>query len=91
MLCGVGFFVKDNCIDHYFVNILDDNYDDVLWLKCTDKITRFSNCTCVCYLPPSNSTINVDVNELYDTILSNVYVFQNSGPLFIVCDFNELL
>jgi len=86
---GVGFLVKDSCIDHYLVNILDDNHDDVLWLKFTDKITGSSFCTCVCYLPPSNSTRNVDVNEFYDTLLSNVYVFQNSGPLFIVGDFNS--
>jgi len=45
---GVGFVVKDSYIDHYFVNILDDNYDEVVWLKFTDKITGSSICTCVC-------------------------------------------
>ena len=45
--------------------------------------------TCVCYLPPNNSSRQVDVSEFFDSLLCNIYTFQNLGPLFICGDFNS--
>ncbi len=40
---------------------------------------------CVCYLPPSGTSRNIiDVNDFYNTLLFQIYLYQNDG-LFNVC------
>lgn len=44
---------------------------------------------CVCYLPPQNSSRYFDVNYFYDSLLTDVYTYQNDGMIFISGDFNS--
>ena len=43
---------------------------------------------CVCYLPPENSSRRTDANVFYDTLLADLYKYQNLGTIFICGDFN---
>lgn len=87
---GVGFLVRDDVINMFDVSILDDEYEGILWLKLQsieNKDDCF--CICVCYLPPENSTRAVNVNEFYDTLLTQIYTYQNLSIQFICGDFNS--
>jgi len=44
---------------------------------------------CVCYLPPENSSRPFDVNNFYDKLLTDYYLYQNIGIVFICGDFNS--
>lgn len=44
---------------------------------------------CVCYLPPMNSSRQVDAQSFYDCLLTNIYQYQNDGMYFICSDFNS--
>ena len=37
----------------------------------------------VCYLPPKNSTRQIDVNTFYDNILANIFEYQDIGTVYI--------
>ncbi len=41
---------------------------------------------CVYYLPPEGSTRNIVVNDVYETLLSQIYVYQNDGMFYICSD-----
>ena len=42
----------------------------------------------VCYLPPANSTRNVNSQEYFDLLMSQVYEYQHNSLITIFCDFN---
>ena len=42
----------------------------------------------VCYLPPSNSTRCLDINEFLDSLLGNIYDYQHNSIIKIIGDFN---
>ena len=44
---------------------------------------------CVLFLPLENSSRRIDVNEFFDNLLSDFYVFQNTGTPFICGDFSS--
>jgi len=81
--------VKDELLDLYDVNIIDDTVEGILWLNVKEKQSYFNLCTCVCYLPPSNSSRQTDVCNFYDTLLTNIYISESDGPMFICGDFNS--
>ena len=66
---GVGFLVKDSVMDQYNVEVLDDNTEGILWLKCSSKFNGYDFCCCVCYVPPSDSTRAIDLNGFYDSLM----------------------
>ena len=60
---GVGFLIKKTLLNDFHVSMLDDTYEGILWLKLIHKQGGDSIVCCVCYLPPINSTRNVDSSE----------------------------
>ena len=67
---GVGFFVKMSFLNCFNYCILDDTYDDILWLKFWNSMSSF--CVCVCYLPPDGSTRLNDAEHFYMTLTEQV-------------------
>ena len=57
---GVGFFVKQAFLKHYAVSRVDDNFEGILWLKFCPLNGGPEFLGCVCYLPPIESTRNID-------------------------------
>ena len=86
---GVGFFVKNEIFVDFNVSVLKESYEGILWLKLVHKTENFTLLPCVCYLPPENSSRRIDVNEFFDNLLSDFYVFQSTGTPLICGDFNS--
>ena len=87
---GVGFLIRDDIMNSFNVTVLDDTYEGILWLK----LQRIDNegdcfCICVCYLPPENSTRAINVNEFFDTLITQIYSYQNNTIQFICGDLNS--
>ena len=54
---GVGILIKDSLFNKYSIDIVDKNYEDIIWVSCTqtkdpDQVLYI----CVCYLPPASSS-----------------------------------
>ena len=89
---GVGLFISDRMCMDYNCEILDDSVEGILWLKLTAKPHLCVNqvfSVAVCYLPPANSTRQVDAADFYENLLSDVFRFQKLGPFCIMGDFNS--
>jgi len=86
---GVGFLVNKEFITDYTATVLDESCDDILWLQLEHKNTHQKIISCVCYLPPDNSSRQVDVHAFFDNLLTGVYNYQNLGQLYICGDFNS--
>lgn len=84
---GVGFLVKTFLLDTFNVSIFDDSNDGILWLKMQHKRNGYTLLPCVCYLPPENSSRQVDVHGYFDNLLADTYQFQDIGLIFICGDF----
>ncbi|XP_060589316.1 uncharacterized protein LOC132744577 [Ruditapes philippinarum] len=86
---GVGFLIRNSICDNFNINILSDTCEGILWLKMVHKSDDFTLLPCVCYLPPENSSRQFDVNRFYESLLTDIYTFQNEGLVFICGDFNS--
>ena len=64
---GVGFLVNNDFLKSFNVSIVENTYDDILWVSCEEKTSKFKFFACVAYLPPVNSTRQVDA-EVFMTI-----------------------
>ena len=49
----------------YNVWIVDDSFEGIMWLKFISKIENKDFYTCVCYLPPIESTRNIDASFFF--------------------------
>jgi len=61
-----------------------------MWVYFTHTFSDFKFNVCVSYLPPENSTRQVDKDAFFDTLISQVYEYQNSGQFLICGDFNSI-
>lgn len=55
---------------------MEDSFLRVNIYLISDDVTLYS---CVLYVPPENSSRNVDVNVFFDNLLKGVYEYQNYG------------
>ena len=85
---GIGFLIKRNLLSSYNVEVVDSDTEGILWLcfnsKCNDDIFY----SCVCYVPPSDSTRAIDLNEFYDALMYQVHSVCKDKFFFICGDFN---
>lgn len=86
---GVGFLIHKRILEDFYVSVLNNSYDGILWLEMKHKTDDIYLFPCVCYLPPENSSRYSDVNTFFDTLLQNVYEYQNKGLIFLCGDFNS--
>ena len=85
---GVGFFIKVELLNCFDVSVMDDTCEGTLWLKLKHKFENVTLMPCVCYLPPENSSRRIDVNTFFDSLLTDIYKYQNQGSIFIRGDPN---
>ena len=85
---GVGLLVKDYLCDMFNIHEVDKSTEGILWIQFTSKECDFIFYVCVCYLPPIDSVRNVNASIFFDTLLSQVYRYQNSGPIMLCGDYN---
>ena len=86
---GVGFLIKNSILEDFDVDILESSFEGILWLSLKSKLKKQNLNICVCYLPPLNSSRQIDAQSFYDCLLTSVYRYQNDGELFICGDFNS--
>ncbi|CAG2202982.1 unnamed protein product [Mytilus edulis] len=86
---GVGFLVSKSILENFTCSVLNDNYEDILWisLKCKNDI-NFVIHLCVCYLQPERSSRGNIAQEYYDVLLSQIYLYSGCSNLFVCGDFN---
>ena len=84
----VGFLIKKTLLNDFDVSMLDDTYEGILWLKLIHKQGGDSIVCCVCYLPPINSTRNVDSSEFLDNLMCQMQEFVDQSLFYLCGDFN---
>ena len=68
---------------------LNSAFEGILLLSLKSKTDSVNFNICVCYLPPLNSSRQIDAQRFYDCLLANIYEYQNHGRIFICGDFNS--
>ena len=86
---GVCLFVKNDLLNLFNVDILDNSYEGILWVSFKHKTSSECFNICVCYLPPHGSSRYVNVHDFYDKLLTNIYEYQHLGQFIICGDFNS--
>ena len=86
---GVGLFVKETVLSAFDVNVLDENCEDILWVKLSARNFDCTLLICVCYLPPARSSRYVNASEFYNNLLGQIYKFQGDGIVCVMGDFNS--
>ena len=77
------------CVMTFYVSILDIPKEGIMWLEFIHKTVDISFKTCVCYLPPSNSTRGVDSEEFLNNLVTQIAEYQSDTQPFLICgDFN---
>ena len=87
---GVGFLIKNKIIETYDVFVIDNQFEDTIWIKIQEKENNLNYIyLCSCYLPPECSTRGNKVQEFFDNLLSNIYILYDEAPLIICGDLNS--
>ncbi|VDI82923.1 Hypothetical predicted protein [Mytilus galloprovincialis] len=86
---GVGVLVKNEIYNSYTFETLDSEFDGILWIKMRSKTDFLSLCIAICYLPPAESGRALDHHVFFQTLLEQVYTYQNMGRTVICGDFNS--
>ena len=81
---GVGFLIKETCLRQYEVEILDDEVEDVLWIRMQDRSGVNDDLTvAVCYLPPEASSHGGGVESMLLSLAEQVEKYRSTGRMLI--------
>ena len=72
----------------YDVVIEDDTIEGILWLKFVSKCNKAELHTCVCYLPPHESSRNIDADDFFDNLICQMHQYCKKEIFYICGDFN---
>ncbi|CAC5379161.1 unnamed protein product [Mytilus coruscus] len=57
-----------------------------MWIKLQDKLSKTDVLySCVCYLPPIDSTRACDANEFYDMLISQIQIYGKDSFFLYIC------
>ena len=85
---GVGCFVRNRFTQIYNVSIVDVTFEGIIWLNFCPRTNDKPFYCCICYLPPSNSTRNIDPGEFYDSLLFQIHFYCKDDFFYLCGDFN---
>ena len=85
---GVGFLVKNHIMEQFNIVIEDDTVEGILWLKFVSKIDEAVLHTCVCYLPPKESSRNIDADDFFDNLICQMHQYCKNDLFYICGNFN---
>ena len=73
---GVGFQIKLSLLQKGDIALLDNTFEDLLWIKLTEKTDPDNGAYfCSCYLPPSGSSRGDTSQQIYNKLTSDVYQY----------------
>jgi hypothetical protein len=81
-------FVKDTLLIQYNCHILDSTIEGLLIIELKHKISNFTVCLYIVYLPPERSNRGRDADTFFNLLLSKVYLYTQSDLSLILGDFN---
>ena len=87
---GVGLLVKAKLLEMFTCTVIDKTFEGILWTKFKHKLDddiQFN--MCACYLPPESSSRGDSQQEFFTTLLSQIYMYNNGIPYWILGDFNK--
>ena len=77
--------VKKELLNDFKVEIANSDVEGILWIKFTSKVDKEDSFyICSIYLPLGFSSRAVNVNEFYDSLLSQIYTIPG-GRMFYLC------
>ena len=85
---GVGIFVHNRVFQYFKVDTLDNDVEDVFWIKLSARNGDMVICLCSCYLPPKDSSHRVEGDIFFSNLMDQVYSYQNEGIICICGDVN---
>ena len=86
---GVGLLVKNELKKLYNIDVIDREYEGILTLKFTNKLSDFEFIVVSCYLPPENSPWGRDSFGFYNHLLKLVYMYSEVDSFIILGDLNS--
>ena len=85
---GIRFLIKNDIFRAYDVTVQDDSTKGILWFKFRSQKSSDSFFTCVCYLPPTDSSRNIDANEFFDQHICQIHQYCKTSMFSMCGDFN---
>ncbi|CAC5399360.1 unnamed protein product [Mytilus coruscus] len=86
---GVGVLIKREIVDSYSCEIINSDFEGILWIKLNATDTDFCVYVAVCYLPPAGSSRVIEPDLFFQNLLEGVYSYQNKRNIVICADFNS--
>ena len=62
----------------------DDTIEGILWLRFVSKCKKAELHTCVCYLPPHESSRNIDADDFFDNLICQMHQYCKNEMFFII-------
>ena len=79
---------KNNILEQYNVVVEDDTIEGIFWLRFVSKYKKAELHTRVCYLPPHESSRNLDANDFFDNLICQIHKYCKNEMFNICGDFN---
>ncbi len=86
---GVGFFVRDDIMHKYKVEIVDKETDGIMLMSLTDPISDLSILFLGTYVPPENLVYGHHVEVIFDNLTNLLYLHNSYDMTFVMGDFNS--
>ena len=86
---GVCLLIHRFVDTHYVCNIVDKEYDGILAVKFTDKLSKFCFLIIALYLPPEQSTWGRDASSFFAHVLQLIYEHSYCDTIILAGDTNS--
>ena len=89
---GVGILVHRSILQHFTIQVLDNSFEDILWVQIMDNNGSCVTCVCVCYLSPANSSRGDRSTEFFDCLKTQIMDFiVMATSLYVATSMLELV
>ena len=85
---GVAILVKENVLQQYHCNVIDNTIDGILGLEMVNKFTLYKVIVYSCYLSPLNSVWGRDSDSFFNHLTAEIYKNYDADSIFVGGDFN---
>ena len=87
---GVAILVRTNILETYYIQIIDNSFENIQWLKLIDSDQQGNNITiCSCYLPREGSSRGNKEQEFFDKLKETIHNHIDENLIIICSDFNS--
>ena len=69
---GIGILVKRDILESFTIQILDIEFEGIMWIKFQSKFSDLIFMLAVCYLPPNESSRALDSDLYFQNLLKQL-------------------